>query len=291
MKRWTPGHTVAAGIALITLTNAVALGGVWWNRSPPAESAVTLSERELGLPWRSVRLQENSGLALSLRWRVINPGSGADVVSPYTFNGGTPEWLDGERLRALGFAVGDLQSDAGRRHFTRQLPREAVFVLELDGPARQQALARARENAERHAAAASVNPGSKEFANRAKAAQNALASEENSNSRLFVIDAGPDALQLRQKYPDRTRFMLLKGSVRPTLRDRRGSHQQPTGSITRLATASLNVPHALHPALEGIHPRTGVEHPAENRFSAVVQVGQRLEPWISELESVSKSHE
>ena len=28
MKHWTPGHTLAAGIALITLTNAVALGGV-----------------------------------------------------------------------------------------------------------------------------------------------------------------------------------------------------------------------------------------------------------------------
>jgi hypothetical protein len=285
MKRWTSGHTFAAGITLIALTNAVALGGVWWNRLAPPESTLTLSERELGLPWRSVRLQENSGLALNLRWRVVTPESGGEFVA--SFNGGTPEWLDGEHLQALGFAVGDLQSDAGRRHFTRQLPREAVFVLELDGPARQQALARARANAERHAAAASVNPGSKEFANRAKAAQNALASEESANSRLFVIDAGPDAVQLRQKYPDRTRFMLLKGSVRPTLRDRRGGNQQPTGLITHLAAASLNVPHALHAALEGIQPSTGVERPAENHFSAVVQVGGRLEPWISKLESMS----
>lgn len=105
---------------------------------------------------------------------------------------------------------------------------------------------------------------------------------------VLRLDAGPDALQLRQKYPDRTRFVLLKGSVRPTLRDRRGGNQQPTGSIAHLATASLNVPHALHSALEGIHPRPEVEPAGENRISAVVQVGQRLEPWISGLESVSK---
>lgn len=289
MKRWTSRHTLAAGIALIALTNAIALAGVWWNRSGAAESTLTLSERELGLPWRSVRQQENSGLALNLRWRVITPDSAAEFVSPHTFGGGTPEWLDVERLRALGFETGNTESESGRRSFTRQLPREAVFVLELDGPARQQALAKARENAERHAAAASVNPGSKEFANRAKAAQKALVSEEDSNSRLFVIDAGPDAAQLRQKYPDRTRFMLLKGTVRPALRDRRGSHQQPTGSIMRLGATGLNVPHALHARLDGIHPRTGTEHSGEGRFSAVVEVGQRLEPWIVTLESLPTS--
>ena len=47
MNKWTRGHTLAIGIALIVLTNAVALGGVWWNRSATPESALTLSQREL----------------------------------------------------------------------------------------------------------------------------------------------------------------------------------------------------------------------------------------------------
>ncbi len=47
MKKWTRGHTVGVGIGLIALTNAVALGGVWWNRSATPESALTLSQREL----------------------------------------------------------------------------------------------------------------------------------------------------------------------------------------------------------------------------------------------------
>ena len=94
-----------AGLALIVLTNAVALGGVWWNRSATPESALTLSERELGLPWRSLRFAEDSGLSLNLNWRVGDREAG-EFVSGYTFNGGTPEWLDAAHMAALGFVPG-----------------------------------------------------------------------------------------------------------------------------------------------------------------------------------------
>lgn len=289
MKTWSRGRTLGVGIGLILLTNAVALGGVWWNRAGPPESLLTLSERELGLPWRSLRNKEDSGLALSLRWRVANPDSGAEFVSPFTFNGGTPEWLGAEHLRALGFDVGDLQSDRGRRHFTRQLPRAVVLVLELDGAARQRALATASEDAARHAAAAAVNPDSKEFSNRAKRAQDALAREEDWNSRLFVIDAGLDAASLRQKYPDKARFMLLKGTVRPAIRDGDRGLRQATGYLSRLGIAQIHVPHALLPPLAPLHARAEGEPGGDDRFTASIPVGQRLEPWISELKSRSKS--
>ena len=289
MKRWTSAHTLGAGIALIVLTNAVAIGGVWWNRAAPPESTLTLSERELGLPWSSLRTQENSGLALNLRWRVANPESGSEHLSTYTFNSGTPAWLDGTRLQALGFELGDLHTDAGQQRFTRQQPRPAILVLELDGPARQQALEQARENAVRHAATAEVNPGSKEFAGRAKSARDALAREENSNSRLFAIDAGLDVGSLRVKYPDRTRFMLLAGTVRPTLLHPKNGTPQPTGRITGLAIASLHVPHALSTPLEGLHARATGEPGGEDRFTAVVATGRRLEPWIEAIQVVAQS--
>jgi len=153
MKAWSRGRTLAIGLGLIVLTNAVALGGVWWNRAAAPESTLTLSERELGLPWRALRNRENSGLALNLNWRVADREAG-EFVSGYTVNGGTPEWLDGARMQALGFTLDDIASDSGRRRYTRQSPRQAVFVLELDGPAAQRALDQARENAARHAAAA-----------------------------------------------------------------------------------------------------------------------------------------
>jgi hypothetical protein len=289
MKRWASVHTLGAGIALIVLTNAVVLGGVWWNRAAPPESTLTLSERELGLPWRSLRTQENSGLALSLRWRVANPGNGDTQVSTFTFNSGTPAWLDGARLQALGFSVGELNSDAGQRRFTRQQPRPAILVLELDGPTRQQALDLARENAARHAAASEVNPGNKEFAGRAKSARDALAREENSNSRLFAVDAGLDAGSLRAKYPDRTRFMLLPVTIRPRLHHPKHGTPLPTSTIARPDNTSLHVPHALSAPLKGLRARATGEPGGEDRFTAVVATGRRLEPWIEAIQVEAQS--
>ena len=286
MTKWTRGRTLAIGIALIVLTNAVALGGAWWNRSATPESALTLSERELGLPWRSLRFAEDSGLSLNLNWRVGDREAG-ESVSGYTFNGGTPEWLDAAHMAALGFAPGDLSSDRGRQRYARQLPREVILVMELGGPMWQRALARARENAGRHAAAAAANVGSKQFADRAKRASDELAREENSNSRLFVIDAGLDARQLREKYPDRSRFLLIHGTVRPALRDRGSDAAQATGYVSRIRTGRIHVPHALRGPLESAR---GVGEPGSgDRFSAELLVGRRLEPWIADVKQVPKA--
>lgn len=38
MKAWSRGRTLAAGVLLILLSNAVALGGAWWNREGEPES-------------------------------------------------------------------------------------------------------------------------------------------------------------------------------------------------------------------------------------------------------------
>ncbi|MGH8649482.1 MAG: DUF4824 family protein, partial [Burkholderiales bacterium] len=47
---WPRGRTLAAGIVLIALTNAIALGGVAWNRSGEPESVLKLTQRELSQP-------------------------------------------------------------------------------------------------------------------------------------------------------------------------------------------------------------------------------------------------
>lgn len=280
--------TLVAGAALVLLTNAVALGGVWWNRSAPAESTLALGERELGLPWRAQRFKENSGLALDLRWRVIDRDA-AEFGSGFTFNGGAPEWLDAGRMAALGFTVGDWQSDAGRRRYTRQPPRQVVVVLELAGPAWQRALAKAGEEAQRHAAAAAANPNSKEFANRARRAQESLAREETANSRLFAVDAGLDAEALRRQYPDRGRFMLLHGTIRPAIRDGKGTAQRATGHLAALAGTHIHVPHPLRGPLEALGANVTGAAAGGARFNATIVVGRRLEPWIAGVETLSNS--
>jgi hypothetical protein len=278
----TPRNILAIGALLILLANAVALTGVYLNRNGEAESRLTLSQRELTTPWGWSMAKENSGLALSLNWRVIDPAVGE--FGGYGFSGGTPEWLDAAHMAALGFDT-TLPADGafGSRRFERQLPREVLLVLELAGPAWQQALERARQNAARHEAAGLANAGSKEFAEKAKRAQEQLKREEGTNSRLFAIDAGLDRAALRARYADRGRYLILKGTVRPRLATQ-DKKTRVTGYVSALAVTQINVPHALRPVLEPAlrnHKRTA-DDPAP-RFEAAIAVGQRLEPWIESV--------
>ncbi len=280
----TPWRTFAAGALLILLANAVALTGVYLNRSGEPEARVTLSQRELAMPWGGVRTQENSGLALGLNWRVNAANAGEYYDGGFGYSGGTPDWLDEPRMKALGFNVATVAEDpAGRRRFERQLQREVLLVLELDGPGRQQALERSRQNAARHEAARLANADSKEFADKAKRAQDRLKNEENVHSRLFAIDAGLDRTALRTTYPDRSRYLILKAMVRPRLETSDGK-TLVTGYVSELAVKQINVPHAMRPTLEPAL-RTPQRMPvgASLQFEATLAVGQRLEPWLESV--------
>jgi hypothetical protein len=190
-------------------------------------------------------------------------------------------------MAALGFPFDAAQATGERRHYIRQLPHEVILVMELAGPTWQRALEKARENAGRHAAAAAANVGSKQFAERTKRASDELAREENSNSRLFVIDAGLDARLLREKYPDRSRFLLLRGTVRPTMYSRGGNTTQATGYVSRVGNGQIHVPHALREPLESL--RAQGEPGGGDGFSAMLLVGQRLEPWLVEVSPATKA--
>lgn len=285
----TPWKTLAAGAALILLANAVALVGVYLNRSGEPDSRMTLSQRELSMPWGWGMAKENSGLALNLNWRVMDAGAGDYFSSGVGFSGGTPQWLDAAKMAALGFDTSAVAEDhAGRRRVERQLPREVLLVLELAGAAWQQTLERARQTAAQHETAQLANADSKEFAAKAKRAQEHVKREENVNSRLFAIDAGLDRAMLRAKYPDRGRYMILKATLRPRLvvQDKQ---TRISGYVSTLAVAQINVPHALRPGLEPAlrqHRRTPLD--PSPHFEATLAVGQRLEPWI-EAVAVAKA--
>ena len=187
-------------------------------------------------------------------------------------------------MAALGFDTAAVSAgNPGRRRIERALPREVLLVLELAGPAWQQAQDRARQNAARHEAARLANADSKEFAERAKRAQEQLKREENLNSRLFAIDAGLDRAALRAKYPDRSRYLILKGTLRPRLVTYE-KKTRVTGYVSALAVAQINVPHALRPLLEpALRTRQRIAEGSGAIFEATLAVGQRLEPWIESV--------
>lgn len=269
---------VAAGALVLALTNAVVLVGVALNRRQPPDSVLTLTERELGPQWSWMwREGENSESSLRLRYRVessansSSPGSGEEETFS-TYGGFGPiAWLDRDKLAALGFDVAQpLTSADTDTHYNRMLGRDVLLVLELDGPVRARALRAARELLARRERNIAANPDRQLGAEQLQNAQRAEQKEEYEASRLFIVDAGLDKTTLRQRYPDRTRYAIVNGNIRPyVVRD--GKSARLSGAVTAVRCETINVPRQLMaPA------RAEDRHP----FTLDVAFGSRLEPWI-----------
>ncbi len=276
MTAWSRTHTFIAGVALILATNAVALVGVAYNRMGEPETKLMLTQRELRLPYFSDFEGENSGLALSLQWRVLGEEIG-DARA-----GGTPGWLDKAKLAALGFDVSKPEdTPAGRMHYDKLLPKEVLLVLELDGPAYRTSLERVRQRLQKQEALLAANVGKKEFEQRAKIAKQHLNQEERENSRLFIVDAGLEVEVLRARHPDRARYAIVRGQVQPQLIGRGLS-----GYISGLST-EINVPLVYRQVFEPMlqNGRRDWNNAAAKPFRVSVVFGKRLEPWITAVSS------
>lgn len=266
-----------AGLALILLTNAVALGGVWWNRSGEPDSVLTLSERELRVEPRPGG--ENSGLALALEWRVVpfeetEAPFGAWVWADRASN---PAWLDLDKMRKLGFEPGP-PSEEPRSSVERS--REVLIVLELDGPAYHAHRERMQARAEQEIALLALDPQNREFAQRAERAREYLQGEAR-RSRLFAVDAGLNHAELRAAWPDRSRHAIVRGEIQPVfyVQDPKAA----LASIGRIQCGVIHIPYAYRTLFD-----TGSGGPRVFRdgdlprptFVAELAFGKRLEPWL-----------
>jgi hypothetical protein len=263
-----------AGLALIGLTNAVALGGAAYNRSGEPESALSLTERELRPPYVWTGRNEDSGLALRLQWRVL-PGDGHDIGSDYfAYDGGIPAWLDAPKMASLGFDVKLFTQGADLKRsslYQRQLPRDVLVVLELDGPAY-------RESLERAARAAKAVEAKNERGEGKQAAAELMDRESRRNSRLFAVDAGLDRAALRSKFPDRTGYAIVRAQVRPTWSPK---SKASAGFLSDVSAGEVNVPLEMRSAFEGVAPISYGRMIGEDaHFEAKLAFGRRLEPWL-----------
>ena len=266
--------TLIAGLLLIAVVNIVVLGGVAYNRSGEPDSTLRLSERELRMryPWEGLR--DSSGLALRLEWRTLQPEP-KDVkqtASQYYSFQGTPAWLDATKMKSLGFDTSPPRDvEGGRRTAAGKSSREAMLVLEFNGVAYQTALARAIKYDLNNVTRPNENASDR---------ATLLKREQGQNSRLFVIDAGLDAAALRAKYPDRSRFAILRGQVHVAwLREENANVL--AGQVGDVSVAGLNVPLAMKSVFDGATSGTGDGGKFAVRYDVDVAVGKRLEPWIT----------
>ena len=264
MSRLNRRHALLAGVALILLINAVALAGVWYNRSGEADSRLALSERELGGMPAYLR-RENSGLLLQLQWRM--PGHWEEDGSR------SPRWLSEAQTRQLGFLIPDAEDCQPRCR--RQAAREVLVVLELDGPAYRDELRRQQERVELARRALAALPEDKQLQQRLDYQSRELDNLKR-DTRLYAVDVGLDRDQLRQRYADRSRYAIVRGLVRPS---RWGKPAQLRGHLSELSITRINVPQHWHRALAGL-PSLPRNTPAVPGYRIEVAFGQRLEPWI-----------
>ncbi len=283
MNRPTHKQALWAGLGILILVNAIALGGAAWNRSAQ-DSRVVLSERELRAPYLWQDNSEDSGAALWLSWRA-RPATGSDetaYLSAYSSYGANPSWLDAGKLRELGFDLTAPPKDAKDRDW-RQHERRAILVLELDGPAYAQSVALAAKAAAEAKAKSEAAPTDESLKSRAKDAADALHDEQTRTSRLFAVDAGLDHSRIRAKYPDRQRYLLVSAVVQMAWH--RDEHQQwrADGSIQRLMAPQVHLSRAQAQALAPALSRAGASLYSDTPgipIAVELAFGRRLEPWV-----------
>ena len=266
MNLWSTRRRLWLGLGLILLSNAVALAGVYYNRSGEPESRLSLSERELQLPYGDwFQREDNSGLRLQLLWRR------ADEY-------GQVDWLSADKLQALGFQVPDITQGDWQQRLSRQLARPVVLVLELDGPAYQRQLQQARQALAEAEARVHSRPDDQELQRQRDSYREQLIQAEQRDSRLFLVDAGLDARALRQAYPDRQRYLLLGGRLKPHA----GSGKPETGGLAAAIYPEhtrITVPHALREVFADWQPG-GAYREERPRVRVELAFGRRLEPWM-----------
>ncbi len=282
-------NLLAVACALVLLVNTLVLAGVAWNRSGEPEAMLRLSERELDLPsiWRDQG--ENSGLALSLRWRVVPEPRAGEAENPYEQSAYSwVQWLDADHLAALGFDVRDPPDSASSPRY-RGSAREVWLALELDGPAHARSVQLAEDYTARAELERDQHPEDQQHQQRVVEARQRLERVRNEWSRLIAIDADLDPEALRAHHPDRQRVAIVYGRVRTNWHYTHAQTAQRgewRGHIEAVSIASLHVPLAMRAAFDPLLTERDPEH--RNRYEVSVAYGKRREPWIVEVHPAAK---
>ena len=261
-------------LVLILLTDVVIFGGVAYNRYVGEARSITLSEREVTLPYYR-RHNENSGLSLRLSWSALGK------KDAYTLCSRQPYWLDSAKLKALGFDLANARDSAG--YGQRELSKAVLIVLEYDGDVYKQALEWTRSRLE--AKRVQYQEAQTQQHKRAlELAQKDLNRLQTSQSRLFAIDAGIDLQQLRKQYTDASRYIIVKGIVRPM----QHSKEVPTGYIEDLSIENFHVSLKHRRFFEKFISKTDSfkKEDTPPRYEVTLAYGSRLEPWIVSAKAI-----
>ena len=271
MKLLTSYKLFLLAFCVVILSNIVVLVGVYLNRSGEPTSEIVLTQRELALPYRYAK--ENSAISLSIIYRTEN--AFRDKYLDYN----APEWLNEVKLKELGFNIAKYNNPNSHRN---RPTKEVFLVLQYNGEAYRESLKLREEGLERKAILLYAN---KKIKRDYEDAKNNLEYEKVSASRLFAIDAGLNYEVLRQKYSNKTKYMIVKGLI---ILVHKYKKNELYGRIQELSVKNIHVPYEFKHIFKNI--KTKVKHGRmKNRppqYKVVVKYGSSYEPWIDVVNKI-----
>lgn len=258
---------------IVLASNSVVLIGATLNRSGTPTAMLAMSERELSLP--SAYNDENSVLAMQIKWRVLQPSTKNSKSLGYV----QTAWLNAEKLQELGF---DLSAKPP------WLEREVFLALELNGANYQQALKQAQANFDQDIEIINNNDSLKagERQRRVEQQKKSLQRQQHEYSRLYVIDAATNADDLLSAYNDPQQYIITKGIVRAYEVNNKDS-TFISGQIINLSVQSINVPIKHSKVIKALQtkPSRGWQEIKFSRYQVNVAYGTRFEPWIEKVQA------
>jgi hypothetical protein len=254
-----------AMVAVVIISNALALVVIARNRSGGPIQTIELTERELRLENRG---QDSSAVFLRLNW--LNRH-----FRPWLKGIRTEEYFDDAKLRELGFHLDKSQSDVG---YSRPSPRAVFVALEYDGDLWRHWLDTNRDDLQPAGAPVQGVGGPRPLPYPRDLNRN-----EEMAPHLFVVDAGTNFDQLRARYPDSKKYIVVRAVVGAFRADAGGGTISPKtpgkwqGYVEELVPQSIFVPAPLARTLSLLQPQ-----PAPSpRYSVVLMYGRNVEPWVA----------
>jgi hypothetical protein len=101
--------------------------------------------------------------------------------------------------------------------------------------------------------------------------------ERTGGAALKAVDASRDANALRRRYPDRGRFLILRGMVRMAVPEE--APRQPRGAVVQLDISNVYVPLPYSRALAGLSPTP--RRSDASRYTVTLRLGRHHEPWVT----------
>jgi len=256
------------GLIILIGTNLAVLGGVAYNRMGEATAQLTLTERELSLPYNSSARKENSGMSLSIDWRT--PSRNNETYYPRDIR------ITKDELLALGFA----QVDVKDNYWVES--RELYWAFEFDGALHKAEVIKAKEKYQT-ALLAYEEQSSDTNSYKKNEYSESLAREKTTNSRLFFVEASADYESLATKFAAQQNILIVKGLAKPYYNN---SDKTYSLQLMHLSVRHIMVPLEYTKALVDLK-RIDRQDITPPRYAVDISWGNRLEPWIVDVKRLT----